>query len=370
MVGGWLFVTHGKDAQDIAIYPTNVWILAYLAFGSSYWAASHLSLRSHREVTGQVHALVLVVCSIGVSYYSETGLGGVLLMVASSLLPWTMSARAAAVWVLIGSMAIATALACPPIGMPPKMAAIQFLVYAAFSAIMLAGSWAAMEQTSAREAQARLSNELLATRNLLEQSTLISERTRISRDVHDLLGHHLTALILNLDVASRLADGKAREHLGQSHALAKLLLADVRDVVSRLREHGPIDLCEATRQMLLERHPNLALVIGSTVAASLDGDGSVRVLWCLNEVVSVAVARLHVTDMRIALLSEGDSVDILVSSDSGTVASLLSGGHMQAVQNLIHEHGGAIREDATSGAGGLLLKLKRPVSLPGVLVSM
>ena len=77
---------------------------------------------------------------------------------------------------------------------------------------------------------------------LLEISSRTTERLRIARDLHDLLGHHLTALSLNLEVASHLATGEANEQIEKSKAITKLLLGDVRDVVSRLRNDEPVDL--------------------------------------------------------------------------------------------------------------------------------
>lgn len=68
---------------------------------------------------------------------------------------------------------------------------------------------------------------------------------RIARDLHDALGHHLTALSLQLDVASRLTSGRAADHLQEAHAIAKLLLSDVRDVVSQMRESSHLNLADA-----------------------------------------------------------------------------------------------------------------------------
>src|SRR3546814_12036878 len=79
----------------------------------------------------------------------------------------------------------------------------------------------------------RSNSELRATRALLAESSRLSERMRISRELHDLLGHHLTALSLNLEVATHVSSGKAQEHVRQAHTLAKLLLTDVREAVSR-----------------------------------------------------------------------------------------------------------------------------------------
>ena len=68
---------------------------------------------------------------------------------------------------------------------------------------------------------------------------------RIARELHDLVGHHLTALTLNLEVVTHLVQGKALEHVQQAHSLAKLLLADVREVVSDMRQGDTVDLAQA-----------------------------------------------------------------------------------------------------------------------------
>src|SRR5207244_2713563 len=72
---------------------------------------------------------------------------------------------------------------------------------------------------------------------------------RIARDLHDLLGHHLAALSINLEVARHMTGGEAREQIEKSQAVTKLLLSDVRDVVSRMREDEPVDLTAAVKSL-------------------------------------------------------------------------------------------------------------------------
>ena len=108
----------------------------------------------------------------------------------------------------------------------------------------------ALRQHIARDALRKVNSELRATQALLADNTRIAERVRIARELHDLVGHHLTRLTLNLEVATHLVEGKALEHVQQAHSLAKLLLADVREVVNDMRVDDKVDLAAALRTLV------------------------------------------------------------------------------------------------------------------------
>jgi len=66
-------------------------------------------------------------------------------------------------------------------------------------------------EATARRALEETNAELEATRESLALATRDAERLRIARDLHDLLGHDLIALHLELETARHLADGKAMD---------------------------------------------------------------------------------------------------------------------------------------------------------------
>ena len=74
--------------------------------------------------------------------------------------------------------------------------------------------------------------------------------TEKAGELHDLVGHHLTALTLNLEVATHLVEGKALDHVQQAHSLAKLLLADVREAVSEMRLDDRVDVSAALQTLV------------------------------------------------------------------------------------------------------------------------
>jgi two-component system sensor histidine kinase DesK len=114
--------------------------------------------------------------------------------------------------------------------------------FALFQVFAFSASQRAISERRLREETATLNRELLSTRELLSQSAAQGERVRIARDLHDILGHHMTALILNLEVANLKTEGDANDKVQQSLSLAKLLLGDIRTAVSELRHDGNINL--------------------------------------------------------------------------------------------------------------------------------
>ena len=121
-----------------------------------------------------------------------------------------------------------------------------------------------MVNASIKERDARLmaedsNRQLRATQSLLNQAVKQGERVRIARNIHDLLGHHLTALTINLQVASRKTnkdDTELKASIDHCHQLAKLLLSDVREAVSDIRDKGKIDLAASLNSMI-SMLPNL-----------------------------------------------------------------------------------------------------------------
>jgi signal transduction histidine kinase len=340
------------------------WSVVYLAFGIVYWWITR-SLGQRRPAFAD-HALLLVLtaCAIGVTYFSGTGLGSILLMVLAGLLPWLLSLRVAVPW-LIGSN-LATIPLFVGLDFTPLLAVVQALGYMGFSSFVFVTALVARQQAEAREEQRRLNAELRATRALLGESVRVNERTRISRELHDLLGHHLTALSLNLEVAGHLTpEGRAREHVQQAHTLAKLLLTDVREAVSQLREGGAIDLAAAL-QPLSENVP--AIDIHMDIAGPLTIDDPERahvLLRCTQEIITNAVRHANAHNLWISVRREGCNI-IVDARDDGRGADLLVAGNgLRGMRERLAQYGGDLRietQPRPHPEAGFRLRLTLPAS--------
>ncbi len=344
------------------------WLFAsYLTFGGCYfWLTRGLSAGGHASWHDRAVLLLLTISALAVSYLSATGLGSILMMVAAGVIPWLLNKRVGIVWLILSQLAVFPVYNLI-LGLPLFEALLQSLLYGGFSMFLFVTSLVARQQTQAREEQRRLNAELRATRLLLAESARVNERTRISRELHDLLGHHLTALSLNLEVAGHITEGQAQEHVRQAHTLAKLLLTDVREAVSQLRESGAIDLAAALRP-LTERVPSLAIHLDMDDPLNVEDPERAHVLLrCTQEIITNAVRHAGAGNLWIQVRREDGQVVIRAHDDGigGELDEILPGNGLRGMRERLAQYGGSLEVSARRGDG-----FRLRVSLPGATTMM
>jgi signal transduction histidine kinase len=362
----WLVPLFGEGAEEqLALRPMawQGWV-AYFAFGLSYaWLTRGLGVR-RRTFGDFVLLLVLTLAAIGVSYYNESGLGSVLLMVAACVLPWLLPLPLGVAWLVLSQLAVVPVFV-HGLNFPLLEALMQSVLYAGFSGFVFVTSLVARQQAQAREEQRRLNAELRATRALLAESARVNERTRISRELHDLLGHHLTALSLNLEVAGHLSEGRVKEHVQQAHTLARLLLTDVREAVSQLREGGAIDLGAALRP-LAENVPALDIHMDIQEPLMLDDPERAHVLLrCTQEIITNAVRHAGAHNLWIHARREAGLIGIDARDDGAGTEAVVPGNGLRGMRERLAQHGGDLKVESRPGEG-FRLHLSLPATGAGV----
>jgi signal transduction histidine kinase len=337
-------------------------VVSYLAFGLCYWLATR-SLGSRDTLASTrgnfVLLMVLTTAAVAVGYFTQTGLSAMLLLVMAGVLPWILSLRAAVAWLLLAHIPLVPSFMARD-DFSFWEALFQSTFYVGFSAFVLVTAYVARQQAQARDEQRRLNAELRATRMLLAESARVNERTRISRELHDLLGHHLTALSLNLEVAGHMTEGRALEHVKQAHTLAKLLLTDVREVVSQLREGDAIDLGGALL-LLTERVPALAIHMNIEEPLTLDDAERAHVLLrCTQEIITNAVRHAGARNLWIHCRRDGGQIVINAHDDGQGADVVIAGNGLRGMRERLRQHGGSMTIESRAG-GGFRLCLRLPV---------
>ncbi len=157
-----------------------------------------------------------------------------------------------------------------------------------------------------------------------EELAAARERSRMAREIHDLIGHYLTVVRVQLEAALSLQDsdpGKAREAVRNARECAGEGLREIRNSVESLRA-GPLEnrsLCEAMLALVSESERT-----GQRVHFIVEGQE--RPINAATELTiyraaqeSLTNARKHVPDARVTLkltFATGNEV-ILKASDDG-----------------------------------------------------
>lgn len=302
---------------------------------------------------------VMSLAAFAINYFTRFGLGSLLAMVVAALLPWMLPALLGMAWV--GTLAVFFGgwVVFFPEG-SWLLALIFILMTLGLTLFPFIASLLALQQVQARADLRRVNSELLATQSLLAENTRIAERVRISRDLHDLVGHHLTALTLNLEVASHTTDGKGKAHVDKAASVARLLLADVREVVSDLRRHDRVQLKQAL-EVLAEGVPELQIHLDIPEHLSQTDPRHAQVLLrCAQEVITNVVRHANAGNLWISLESGRDGVALRARDDGRGAQELMPGNGLNGMRERLRELGG--RLDVSTGPGlGFQVRAWMPV---------
>jgi signal transduction histidine kinase len=338
-----------------------LWALSYVVFGVVYWLLTR-NLTSRRHWSMKLAGLLLLtVAAIAISWFSVSGLGALLLAVAAMVLPWLLPLPVAVGWMVLQYAAIVPVYAMFP-NFTLGMSVMQACLYLGYSVIVFIASEVAHQQVNAREELRQLNSELRATRALLAESSRVTERMRIARELHDLVGHHLTALSLNLEVAGHLVVNQAAsEHVTRARTTAKHLLADVREVVSELRDDEGIHLTGALRD-LTEGVPGLAVNLELPPRFAVSDSRRAQVLLrCTQEIITNAVRHARARNLWLRIEEgEGGKLVLKASDDGRGATEFAPGNGLNGMRERLAEIGGelAIR---TQQDHGFMLEASLPM---------
>jgi signal transduction histidine kinase len=128
----------------------------------------------------------------------------------------------------------------------------------------------------ARSLRAELSESRLAVLERERESVLRDERARIARELHDVIAHSVSVIIVQAGAAEPLVvedPGQAREALRSIRSTASDALGEMRRLLGILREHGDeLGLAPQPSVASLDSLLEQAGAAGLTVALQVEGE--------------------------------------------------------------------------------------------------
>ena len=334
VIGVAVLAKYAKERDLFSDYCLWVWVVGFI----TGIAASALAWRQRPERRGAILAL-LAVASVSVVFVNRwwpSHLGGLPLVFVAWEASQILSLRRVVTWIAVQTTAFGLVMVPFPFNHPKHSIPLSIwfantLALAGLQAFAVLAAHLMRRANEAREELALTNQELLATRELAIHGSRAAERLHIARELHDVLGHHLSALSLNLEAAAqeRGAAGPAADSgtnaLDTARALTRTTLAEVRSVVSRLRKEDATDLSQALGALVAAiPSPAIHLRVPENLPP-VDGERALAILRCAQECVTNAIRHSGATNLWIELVTRDGGLDLSVRDDGQGAAALAVG---------------------------------------------
>jgi len=202
----------------------------------------------------------------------------------------------------------------------------------------------------------RANARLRLAQDEIEHMAKVAERERIARDLHDLLGHTLSLVILKSELASKLSERdpeRARAEIRDVERIAREALAEVRSAVSGYRMSG------------LEAEVQHARNTLATATIRLDTDVTSRKLPPAQEAVLCLALREAITNIvrhsgarNVQLTIDSTDAHCTLSiADDGRGGNASFGSGLSGMRERVELLGGTL---VRTGAGGTTLTVTLP----------
>lgn len=345
-----LFFMHLIAPELLGFEDYVAWSMLHVLFGLMYWNLMQY-LPERTTISSRIMYLSLLTStSLGISVITQSFLGGVLLLIVSVLLPWMLALIPAIGWLIVQNVLLAIALSrIPEVSLNEVSTSAGFFLGISIFAFM--SSVVVLRQNAARDELRKVNSELRATQSLLAENTRIAERVRIARELHDLVGHHLTALTLNLEVVTHLVDGKVLEHVQQAHSLARLLLADVREVVSDMRRDDMVNLADALHTLIEGvPKPRIHLDLPSEEVMT-EPERALVLLRCVQEMITNSVRHAQASNLWIRLSMTREGLAMSARDDGIGADKVAVGNGLLGMAERLKQLGGKLEIESEPGEG-------------------
>jgi signal transduction histidine kinase len=323
-------------AKFRGVYVSPLWFVAFAIFGAAVFGAMVLKLRATflwillSIQLAAVAAMAIILPWAAMSQF---------LVIIAWQVAMATTPRRALGWAVLQTLVIVGALAQ---ALNPDLCWVIFKSFALQLLLVFTANALRREAETAR-ALAQTNRELRSAQSIIANTVRDAERLRISRELHDAWGHELTALGLQLEIASHVTEpGRANDHVMQAKGLARALLGRVRDVVAALRESEGCDLKDAL-EALAKSVPTPAIHVEISPDVRVSPDQAHALMRCAQEAVTNAVKHAQAANLWLQVAPDGEGVRLLARDD------------------------GSARLDASSSGSGLLGMRERVESLGGKL---
>jgi len=270
-------------------------------------------------------------------YLSQRITPGMMLIIGMAQIPARTPLHATATFFALTNLALGGILLL--IDRSMSEAVVEWFLFIGFQLFALTIAVVQQRERAAREALGVVNAELIQTRRLLADSARAEERLRVSRELHDVAGHTLTAMTVSLEAQSRKAPHDLKDALLATRDLSRELLDDIRAVVSHLRQHDDGNMGVGLHK-LSERFPAAHIHLSGVEDLHLDAVKATSLLRCVQEAVTNAIRHGEAQNVWIRFQDSAQEMLLTVQDDGTGGTNYQLGNGLRGIKERVAAIGG------------------------------
>jgi len=196
--------------------------------------------------------------------------------------------------------------------------------------------------------QKRTNRRLSLAQDQIEHLATVAERERIARDMHDVLGHTLSVVVLKSELAGKLivSDAeRARQEIGEVERIARQALGEVREAIRGYRAEGIAAEIARARRALDAAGVRLEWQAQSV---RLEPAHESVLSLVLREAITNILRHAGATTCRLELAADGAGTRLSVLDD-GRGAIAREGNGLRGMRERVEALGGRLEIDSRQG---------------------
>lgn len=353
---------------------TGVWAISWWLIYGTYVVVYLLNseLVGGRQLVPERTAAIVLLASGLTVWFLDPSISWVpTLFVVTAATSAYAFRNAALLTCIVVAQSLATLLGTLTAGYEPGAIVALPLAYASFQAfavVVIRGTqreqYALVRADEAHRELQEAHQELRAAHAELRTATALlaagsrdAERLRISRDLHDGLGHQLTALTLQLEIANHQIQDGGAECVARARGMAKDMLTELRATVGELRAE-PQGL-DVTLRGLLDALPGLEVRLVVDIPDAPTQATSLVVARAVQEIATNTMRHAHAQrlDVEVAQSHDG-SLTVRAQDDGHGITRVVPGHGLRGMSERVAALGGNVEFSSAPGRGfGVVIDL-------------
>jgi len=195
----------------------------------------------------------------------------------------------------------------------------------------------------------RTNQKLIRAQEEIEHLATVAERERIARDLHDVLGHTLSVIILKSELAGKLMErdpARAGKEICEVEQISRKALSDVRDAIRGYRSHGlAAELAQAKSTL---ETAGLAVQCDAASTLKIPAVQESVLSLAVREAVTNVVRHAHARSCQMRLEQRNGSCRLEIHDD-GRGGFQTEGNGLRGMRERVEMLGGTLHRETAAG---------------------